>query len=144
MEPTASTVHEYLESLPDERKQAISKLRTLIKKHLPKGYEEGIQYGMISYHVPLSVYDKTYNGLPLGYIAVASQKNYISLYLMSVYGDNEKTFRTDYQQSGKKLNMGKSCVRFKHYEDLPEAVIAAAVAAYTPAAFVKKYEAARA
>lgn len=140
MHSTSETVEAYLRSLPTDRREAISRLRQLILKNLPKGYEEGMQYGMISYHVPLQTYPTTYNGEPLSYIALASQKNYMSLYLMAIYGGNENEFRTAYQQSGKKLNMGKSCIRFKQYEDLPEPLLAKTIASYTPKQFIELYE----
>lgn len=143
MQSTELTVDDYVASLPEERRTVLSRVRDLILRNLPKGYEEGMLYGMIGYYVPLEVYAKTYNGQPLGYIALASQKNYMSLYLMSVYGENEHSFRTAYRQTGKKLNMGKSCVRFKKFEDLPEELIAKTVADLTPKQFIARYEEAR-
>lgn len=140
MNTVSSSVSAYLNSLPDDRRAAIERLRKLILRHLPAGYEETMQYDMISYNVPLSLFKETYNGLPLSYIAIASQKHYISLYLMGVYGDNEQFFRDAYSQTGKKLNMGKSCVRFKKYEDLPEELIGQTVGSYTPIEFVDRYK----
>lgn len=139
MDQSPATVSAYLANLPDDRREAITRLRELILQELPEGYEESIQYDMISYNVPLATFRETYNGLPLSYIAIASQKHYMSLYLMGVYGDNEKQFRDAYSQTGKKLNMGKSCVRFKRYEDLPEELIRQTVASYTPEQFVERY-----
>jgi hypothetical protein len=130
----------YLATLPEERRAALELLRKLILKNLPKGYKEGMQYGMVSYHIPLSSYPHTYNNKPLGYIAMASQKNYMSLYLMSVYGDNEDLFRSEYKKTGKRLDMGKSCVRFRRFDDLPVELIAKTVAAYTPKQFIARYE----
>jgi len=144
MQSPEASVEAYLKSLPASRRHEVQKLRKLILAHLPKGYEEGVQYGMISYHIPLSVYADTYNGKPLGYIALASQKNYISLYLMGIYGEGEQAFRSEYKKTGKKLNMGKSCVRFNKFDDLPTELIASAVAAHTPKQFIAKYEASRA
>ena len=120
-------------------------VRKTIKDNLPKDFEEGMQYGMIGYYVPLKDYPDTYNGEPLGIIALASQKNYMSLYLMAVYGNTgvQEKFERDFKASGKKLNMGKSCVRFKTANDLPLDVIAETVAAVAPKQFVDLYEKAR-
>lgn len=143
MQPPDRTVESYLASLPDDRRSNICRVRELILENLPQGYEEGMLYGMIGYYIPLKVYPDTYNGQPLGYIALASQKNYISLYLMSVYGENEKCFRLAYKKTGKKLDMGKSCVRFKKFEDLPEKLIADTVASMSPKRFILHYEESR-
>jgi uncharacterized protein YdhG (YjbR/CyaY superfamily) len=142
----AKTVEEYLESLPEDRRAAIAKVRQVILDNLPEGYEEGMQYGMIGYYVPLEEYPDTYNGQPLGIIALASQKNYMSLYLMSVYGDSrrEKAFVDKYKASGKKLDMGKSCVRFKTLDDLPLDLVAETVASVPVAMFIGEYEESRA
>src|SRR4051812_48932293 len=96
-----ATVTTYLASLSADRREALTQVRKLITKNLPKGYKEGMQYGMISYYVPLKRYPKTYNGEPLNYIALASQKNHMSLYLMCVYGEGEENFRRAYKQTGK-------------------------------------------
>ncbi len=117
----AETVEQYLAELPDERRGEVSKVRKIILDHLPDGYEEVMQYGMISYVVPLSKFPDTYNKQAMTIASLASQKNYISLYLMAVYGDKELEawFKEEYQKSRKKLNMGKSCLRFKKVEDIP-------------------------
>ncbi len=142
MQSKSTTVDEYLASLPEDRRHALEAVREVILQNLPPGYEEGMQYGMISYCIPLSRYPKTYNGQPLGYAALASQKNYMSVYLMNVYGDEtiERWFREEYQKSGKKLDMGKSCVRFKKLEDLPLDVIGKAVALASVEEFIHRYE----
>ncbi len=140
MQSTARSVEEYLRELPEDRKRVLSELRRLIKKHLPKGYEEGIQYGMIGYYIPLSRYPKTYNGQALGYVGLASQKNYMSLYLMCVYGENEIGFKEAYLKTGKKLDMGKSCIRFKSLDNLPLELIGSEIERYTPEAFILQYE----
>ncbi|MBM3933591.1 MAG: DUF1801 domain-containing protein [SAR202 cluster bacterium] len=123
------TVEDYIASLPPERKEAIVRVRKVVRDNLPPGYEEGMAYGMICWYVPFSVLPKTYNGQPLGYIALASQKNYMSLYV-PVYMDKheEEWFVSRYEASGKKLDMGKSCVRFKRLDDLPLEVVAELVA----------------
>lgn len=134
--------------LPPERKKEVSKVRSLIKKHLPSGFKEVMQYGMISYVVPLSLYPSGYLGkkdVPLPYIALASQKNYCSLYLMNIYQDPKTAswFESEYKKSGKKLDMGKSCVRFKNFDDLPQELIAQAVALFSAREFIALYEQAK-
>ncbi len=134
------TVDIYLQSLPLNRREIISALRTLILDNLPKGFQEGMEYGMIAYYIPLSRYPKTYNGQPLGYISVASHKNYISLYLMSIYGEGGAEFKRAYKKTGKKLDMGKSCIRFKDLNDLPLGLICEMIRKYTPEEFIALYE----
>ena len=142
---TAQTVDEYFDELPPDRQQAIAAVRKVILDHLPEGYEETMQYGMIGYVIPLEKYHVTYNGQPLEYAALASQKNYMSLYLMNIYGDKEteQWFIEQYRASGKKLDMGKSCVRFKKLEDLPVDLIGKAIGRTTVADFIERYEASR-
>jgi len=133
MKSKASTVEEYLAGLPEDRRAAIQAVRKVILKNLPKGYEEVLQYGVLGYVVPLKVFPSGYlnrKNEPLPYICLASQKNYMSIYMMSVYGDAEAKFREEYQATGKRLDMGKCCVRFRKLEDLPLDVIGKAVARY--------------
>jgi len=133
MKSKASTVEEYLAGLPEDRRAAIQAVRKVILKNLPKGYEEVLQYGVLGYVVPLKVFPSGYlnrKNEPLPYICLASQKNYMSIYMMSVYGDAEAKFRKEYQATGKRLDMGKCCVRFRKLEDLPLDVIGKAVARY--------------
>ena len=106
-------------------------MRDVVKQNLPAGYEEGVGFGMICYSVPLSAYRDTYNKQPLMYAALASQKNHLSLYLMPVYPDTalERRLRAAFAASGKKLDMGKSCIRFKRADDLPLDAIGDIVAA---------------
>jgi hypothetical protein len=145
MQSDAATAEEYLAALPEDRREILSRVREVILAHLPDGYEEGMQYGMISYFVPLSRYPTTYNGQALSYVALASQKNYVSLYLTSIYGNGpaEAWFREEYAKSGKKPNMGKSCVRFKKLEDLPLDLVGRAVALESVDDFLQRYEASR-
>ena len=133
MQSSAKTPEEYLTELDPARREAISAVRNVILDNLPDGYEEVMQFGMISYVVPVSAFPDTYNGQPLMYIALASQKQYMSLYLTSVYADKSVSdwFRQRYLATGKKLNMGKSCVRFRKLEDLPLDLVAE-VTALTP------------
>jgi len=145
MKSKATTVEAYLDQLPEDRRAALQAVRKVIVKHLPKGYEETLQYGMIGYVVPLKAYPAGYlnrKNEPIAYVCLASQKNYMSIYLMSVYGDAEGKFRKEYEATGKKLDMGKSCVRFKKVEDLPLEVIGRAVAKWPMTEFVAMCEAA--
>jgi uncharacterized protein YdhG (YjbR/CyaY superfamily) len=139
----AETVEEYLAELPEERRATVSAVRDVILANLPDGYDEGIQWGMITYSVPLEVSGKTYNGQPLAYVSLASQKNYLSLYLMGVYGEREQEFRVEFEATGRKLDMGKSCVRFKRADDLPLDLIGREVARHSVADYVAKVQAAR-
>lgn len=145
MQSDAATVKEYLSELDDGRREAVSAVRDMILANLPDGYEEDMQYGMISYVVPLNVLADTYNGQPLMYIALASQKQYMSLYLTNVYGDEsvEKWFKERYLATGKKLNMGKSCVRFRKLDDLLLDLIAEVVARTPIEEFVQIYHSSR-
>jgi len=145
MQSKAKTVQEYLDSLPEGRRATIRAVRKVIVQHLPKGYQEIMQYGMISYAVPLSLYPPGYHcgkDVPLPYAGLASQKNYMSLYLCNIYSDKgtEKWFRNEFKASGKKLDMGKSCVRFKRVEDLPLDVIGKAIARTPVKNFIMLYE----
>jgi hypothetical protein len=127
---TARTAREYLDSLPEERRDAIAAVRSIILDNLPAGFEESIQYGMLSYQVPLAVYPETYNGQAASLVGLASQKGYMSLYLLGVYAQpaRRRRFEQAFKKAGKKLDMGKSCVRFKRVEDLPLNVIGDTVA----------------
>ena len=141
----ATTPAAYLASLPTDRRQALTALRDLILTNLPAGYEEGMQYGMIGYFVPLERFPDTYNGQPLGLAGIASQKRYMSLYLNTVYGDPEtdRWFRERYAASGKKLDMGKGCVRFRRLDDLPLDLIAETIARTPVDRYVERYAAVR-
>ena len=136
----------YLAELPPQRREVVAGVREVVLENLPEGFEEGVEFGMISYHVPLGRYPGTYNGRPLGVAALASQKNYVSLYLFGVYYDPEtrRWFEERFRASGKRLNMGKSCVRFKEAEDLPMEVIGETIARVTPEDVISRYEASRA
>ena len=145
MQSKAKTVAEYLKELPADRRTTISGVRKVIRKNLPKGYRETMNWGMISYEIPLTTYPETYNKKPLMYAALASQKQYNSLYLSCAYQDSEqaKRLKEGFRKAGKKLNMGKSCVRFMTLDDLPLDAIAKSIGAVTPDAFIKQYERAR-
>ena len=115
MRSEAGTVEEYLESLPEGRRHALKKVREVIQQNIPDGYEEAMNWGMITYQVPLEVYPDTYNGQPLMYAALASQKNHMAVYLTGIYMNeaNRKSFEEAYRATGKRFDVGKSCVRFK-------------------------------
>jgi hypothetical protein len=141
---SASTVEEYLASLPADRRAAIGRVRDVVNARLPPGYEETMQYGMISWIVPTSRLAATYNGQPLALASLASQKQYMALYLMTVYqGRLAAWFRDAYAASGKKLDMGKACVRFKTLDALPLDVVGEAIARVPVDAYVAVYEASR-
>ncbi len=145
MQSKAKTVTEYLAGVPEDRRAALKTVRAVVKKHLPKGYVEGIGYGMIVWSVPLEVYPDTYNGEPLMYAALASQKNYMALYLTGggTDGPVHKKLVAGFKAAGKKLDVGKSCIRFEQLDDLPLDVIGHAVGAVPLEAHVERAKQAR-
>jgi len=143
----ASSVTAYLSELPADRREAISAVREVILKNLDKDFEEGMQYGMIGYYVPHRVYPAGYHcdpRRPLPFAGLASQKNHMSFYLMSVYGSSveEKWLREQFAKAGKKLDMGKGCIRFRKLEDLPLDVIGEAIRRVSAKAYIAYYESA--
>jgi len=146
MTSDAKTPKEYLDSLPEERKKVVSKLRTVIRKNLPKGFKEGMGYGMIGYAVPHSIYPDGYHcdpKLPLPFLSVASQKNFIALYHSGIYADKKihDWFVEQYPKHTKtKLDMGKSCIRFKKLEDIPYDLIGELCTKVTVEDWIKTYE----
>ena len=130
MRSSAKTVDDYLAELPGDRLDAITQLRETILENLPPGYEEAMSWGMISYQVPLDTYPDTYNGQPLMYAALASQKNHFAVYLSGIYQDDGKrdAFMEAYKETGKRLDVGQSCVRFRRVDDVPFEVIGDAIA----------------
>lgn len=145
MQSKAKTVKQYLDQLPADRRDAISAVRDVMLKNLPKGFEEGMQYGMIGYFVPHSVYPAGYHcnpKEPLPYASLASQKNYMSIYLMCIYGEetHREWFIDAWKKAGKKLDMGKSCVRFKKLEDVPLKVVGQAMKRVTVKKYIDFYE----
>lgn len=148
MQSKAKTVNEYLASLPDDRAEVIAAVRKEILNNLPKGFEETIQYGMISYVVPHKLYSSGYHANPkdaLPFISLASQKNHIALYHMAVYaGPLHDWFVKEWKKvTDKKLDMGKSCIRFKKPEDVPVKLIGKLSAKMTPKQWIEKYESAK-
>lgn len=146
MQSKATTPEEYLKSLPEERKSAMSKLRSVIKNNLPKGFAEEMSYGMLGYVVPHSLYPDGYHcnpKQPLPFMNIASQKNFIAVYHMGMYVDKKVLawFKKVYaKQSDTKLDMGKSCIRFKKIDLIPYAVIGALAAKMTPKQWITLYE----
>jgi hypothetical protein len=146
MQSDATTVAEYLDSLPADRRAALSAVRRVIRKNLPKGIVETMNWGMISYEIPLKTYPDTYNGQPLMYAALGSQKNHMAVYLTAVYGSQKlrEEFEAAYRASGKKLDMGKSCVRFRTLDGLPLDVIGNAIGSCTVEQYIATFEKAQA
>lgn len=146
MKGDAATVEEYLAGLPEDRRAAISAVRDAVNENLPDGYVETMTYGMIGWVVPLEDFPDTYNGQPLAVASLASQKNHMALYLMGLYASEPELawFEQQYAERGLKLDMGKSCVRFKRLEQVPLDVVGETMAKIPPATFIERYEAARA
>ena len=138
MQSAAATVSEYLDGLPDDRRKALEEVRRVILENLPEGYEEVMNWGMITYQVPLETYPDTYNRKPIMYAALASQKNHMSLYLSAIYGSEEarSAFEVAYRATGKRYDVGKSCVRFRKLDDLPLPLIGESIASVEVEAFV--------
>jgi len=140
MRSDAATVAQYLSELPVDRRSAIEAVRKMILEHLPKGYEEAMNWGMITYQVPLETCPDTYNGQPLMYAALAAQKSHNAVYLTGIYMDDKarRAFEDAYRATGKRLDVGKSCVRFRKLEDLPLQVIGDAIASLQVNEFVSR------
>jgi hypothetical protein len=138
----AATVPAYLKELPADRRAIISAVRDVIRRNLPPGYREVMNWGMICYEVPLERYPDTYNHQPLCYAAVAAQKNHSAVYLPCNYQDprQEAWLREEFKKAGKKLDMGKSCLHFRRLEDLPLDVIGQVIARTPVDAFIAFYE----
>ncbi len=140
MNSKAATVVEYLAELPADRREIISQVRETILKNLPKGYEEVMNWGMITYQVPLEICPDTYNGKPLMYAALANQKNHMAVYLTGFYMDEDgrKEFEEAYKKTGKRYDAGKSCVRFRKLDDLPLPLIGNSIKAMQLDEFVER------
>lgn len=141
----ALTVEEYLAELPEDRREALSKVRDVILASIAPGFEEGMQYGMIGYYVPHSLYPNGYHcdkKQPLPFMGLGNQKGHMSLYMMCLYLDTpeDKEFRAAYVATGKKLDMGASCVRFKKLDDLPLNVVEEAIKVWSVEKYVELYE----
>ena len=150
MQSKATTVSDYLASLPDDRRKAIETVRSVILANLDKDYEEGMQYGMIGYYVPHRIYPAGYHvdaKQPLPFAALASQKNHMAVYVMGLYAgsDNKlaRWFSEAWTKSGKKLDMGKSCIRFKKVDDLALDVLGEVIHRMPAKKYIEVYERAR-
>ena len=147
MQYRATSPEDYIAQLPEERKEPIQKLRDVINKNLPKGFEETISYGMIGYVVPHTLYPDGYHcdpKLPLPFMNIASQKNFIALYHSGLYADPEllNWFQNEYPKHSKtKLDMGKSCIRFKNPKNIPYELISVLLTKVTPGEWIQRYEA---
>ncbi len=144
MQSGASTVEEYLASLSDDRREVVSRVRDAINARLPQGYEEGMQYGMIGWYVPHSIFPSGYHcdpKQPLPFAGLASQKNHFGIYLFFLYVSDEQLawFQDAYAKSGRKLDMGKSCIRFKKLEDFALDVVVESAARVSVEEFVAHY-----
>lgn len=145
VQSAAATVDEYLASLPEDRRTEIERVREVVTSKLPPGYEEGMLYGMIGWYIPKSRFADTYNDQPLALAGLAAQKNFNALYLMTPYMDEhiERAFRDGFKAAGKKLNMGKSCVRFKSADDLALDVIGNTIGEIGVDSYIEQYKTAR-
>jgi hypothetical protein len=145
MRSNADSVEEYLQSLPPDRREAIAAVRDVINANLPDGYVEQMEWGMVTWVVPLENYPDTYNKKPLSYVSLASQKNHMAVYLLGLYseGPEESWFRQQYADRGMKLDLGKSCLRFKSLDEVPLDVLGEVVAKIPVGEFIARYEASR-
>ena len=140
------TVEQYLENLPDARKEVVNKMRDVMAQNLPDGFVEEMNYGMIGYVVPHEIYPKGYHcdpTKPLPFINIGSQKNFIGFYHLGIYSDNElkEWFVNEYKiHCKRKLDMGKSCIRFKYLDDVPYELLGELVSKITPEKWVEYYE----
>lgn len=143
---SSPTVPVFLEKLPEERRREVERVRKVLRRHMPKSYEEVIVKNMLVYQVPLELYSETYNKQPLWYVALASEKSYLSLHLMSIYGETAQARRLKegFKAAGKKLDMGKVCVHFKTADELPLDVIGEIVASTPPERWVEVAKSAKA
>lgn len=145
----AKSVEEYINLVPEDKKDALQKLRQIFKRNLPQGFKEGLQYGMIAYFVPHELYPKGYHvnpKEPLPFISIAAQKNHLAIYHLGLYMDQPLLdwFKTSYQQLKLgKLDMGKSCIRFKNLNKIPYDLIKSLATKMTPQVYIKHYEESR-
>lgn len=143
---TASTPEQYLAALPPDRRILLGEVRELVRDNMPGGYQESVNWGAITWDVPLSVYPDTYNGQPMCYAALASHKTTATLYLMGAYSIPalRKRLEDGFKAAGKRLDMGKSCLHFKSMNDLPRGLIAEIIAAVPMSDYVARVRAAKA
>lgn len=145
MRSDATTPRAYLDTLPEDRRRAMSAVRSVIRRNLPRGYREAMNWGMLCYEVPLRRFPDTYNGQPLAYAALASQKRHMSVYLSGVYGSESlrRWFEDAYRATGLRMDIGKSCVRFTSVDQLPLELIGEAIAAVPVDEFIAMHEGSR-
>lgn len=145
VQSSAPTVAGYLASLPPDRRTLVAKVRTAVKRAMPKGYKEAMGFGMICWSVPLSVLPDTYNGQPLCYVALAAQKSHTALYLMGPYGNPTllAELKVGYKAAGLRLDMGKSCLRFKSLDDIALDVVGRVISRVPMATYVAVYQKSR-
>jgi hypothetical protein len=145
MQSKATTVKQYLDELPAARRRDIAKVRSVVREEPSQGYRETMNWVMISYELPLETYPDTYNKKPLCYAGLAAQKNFNTLYLMGAYGDSKQRKRLEdaFRKSGKKMDMGKSCLHFRSADDLPLETIGEIIASTPPQQMIDMYETAR-
>jgi hypothetical protein len=141
----ATTVKQYLSEISDDQRGDVEAVRDLVLENLPDGYVETMRWGMITYEVPLETYPDTYNGKPLMFVALAAQKRHLALYLTNVafVQGGEEAFKTKYLETGKKMDMGRSCLRFQSVDDLATDVIAESINSMPVDEFVRQYEVSR-
>ena len=142
----ATTVEQYLAELPDDRRVDVKAIRDMVLENLPEGYVETMRWGMITYEVPLDIYPETYNGQPLMFLSLAAQKRHLALYLTNVafVPGGEERFKARYLETGKKLDMGRSCLRFKSADDLASELVAETIRSTPLDEFIEGYEASHA
>jgi uncharacterized protein YdhG (YjbR/CyaY superfamily) len=143
MKSEATSIEQYLSELPEDRRAAIDAVRRTILENLPEGYEEAMNWGMITYQIPLETCPDTYNGQPLMYAGLASQKNHMAVYMTGIYMDEKarEEFETAYRATGKRFDVGKSCVRFRKLDDLPLPLIGESIALMGAEEFVERVKA---
>jgi uncharacterized protein YdhG (YjbR/CyaY superfamily) len=141
----AATVDDYLSGLTPERREVVATVRSVMKKNVPKGFTESIGWGMIMYSIPLERFPNTYNKQPLMYAALASNKNFVTLHMMSAYapGTHKTRLEAAFKAAGKKLDMGKACIHFRKAEDIPLDAIGQLLSEITPEKWIEIYESSR-
>lgn len=142
---TATTVDAYLAELPADRRAVVARVREAVARSMPAGYRESVSWGMIGWGIPLERYPDTYNKQPLGYVALAAQKRHYALYLMGAYMDPAqlRVLEGGFARIGKRMDMGKSCLRFRRVEELPLAEVEQVIAGMPPERYIELYEASR-
>lgn len=138
----APTVPQYLASLPPDRRKAMAAVRRVMNAHMPKGYREAMNWGMICWEIPLAKYPDTHNGRPLSYVGLAAQKHHLSLYLVGIhlFPAQAMAVKDAFRDAGKRPHMGKGCIRFKHAEEIPLEAIGELIAEIPPARYILRYE----